>query len=224
MMAGRVAVARQGYSDALDYFGKLEEDTNCPMALRVQATFAHGAALMLMDSTVTNNPLANFQLATNDFSQICLLYPTNELGARAWVEIGKCNLQLANYDAATNAYAQVVNSPFANLAARSQAQIGLGIVLEKKAAFADGVDQTNLLQMALGNYLNVFDTWTGKNLRDGEAADEFWVKKAGLQALPLIQMPGAGNPDKFINQMEELFPQSKDSLEKKRAALPAAKS
>ena len=87
-----------------------------------------------MDSPDTNNPLANFQLATNVFSQICQLYPTNELGARAWGEIGDCDLQLANYDAATNAYAQVVNSPFANIAARSRAQIGFGIALEKKAA------------------------------------------------------------------------------------------
>jgi hypothetical protein len=81
-----------------------------------------------------------------------------------------------------------------------------------------------MLQMALDNYLKVFDTWTGNNLRAGESADSFWVRKAGLQALPLVQMLGAGDPDKFINQMEELFPQSKDSLEKKRAALPAAKN
>ena len=225
MMAGRAAVARQGYSDAIrDYFLKLEEDTNCPMELRVQATFAHGTALMRMDSTDTNNPLANFQLATNVFSQICQFYPTNEFGALAWGEIADCNLQLANYNEATNAYAQVVNSPFANIAARSQAQIGIGIALEKMAALATGLDRTNLLQMALDDYLKVFDTWTGNNLRAGESADPFWVKKAGLQALPLVQLPGAGDPDKFINQMEELFPQSKDSLEKKRAVLPAAKN
>ncbi len=225
MMAGHAAVARQGYSDAIrDYFLKLEEDTNCPMELRVQATFAHGTALMRMESTDTNNPLANFQRATNVFSQICQLPSTNEFAALAWGEIGDCDLQLANYDEATNAYAQVVNSPFANIAARSQAQIGTGIALEKMAALATGLDRTNLLQMALDNYLKVFDTWTGNNLRAGESADPFWVKKAGLQALPLVQMPGAGDPDKFINQMEELFPQSKDSLEKKRAALPAAKS
>ena len=224
MMAGVAAVARQGYSDALEYFYNLETDTNCDMNLRVQATSAHGAALMLMDSTDTNNPLANFQRATNDFIQICLLYPANESGALAWIEIGKCNLQLTNYDAATNAYAQVVNSPSASIAARSQAQIGIGIALEKMAALATGMDQTNLLQMALDNYLKVFDTWTGNNLRAGESADPFWVKEAGLQALPLVQMLGAGDPDKFINQMEELFPQSKDSLEKKRSTLPAAKS
>jgi len=225
MMAGHTALARQGYSDAIGYFTKLTSDTNCPPDVVVQALFAYGGALMLKPpDDPTNNPLANFQLATNVVSQICRLNPTNEAGALAWGEIGDCDLQLANYNEATNAYAQVVNSPFANIAARSQAQIGIGIALEKMAALATGPDRTNLLQMALDNYLEVFDTWTGNNLRAGESADPFWVKKAGLQALPLVQLLGAGDPDKFINQMEELFPQSKDSLEKKRAALPAAKS
>jgi hypothetical protein len=49
------------------------------------------------------------------------------------------------------------------------------------------------------------------------------VKKAGLQALALLVTPGLGNPDKFIDQMEELFPQNKEVLEKKRAALPRQK-
>jgi len=221
-MAGRAAVARQGYSDAIrDYFTKLEEDTNCLMELRVQATFAHGTALMRMDSTDTNNPLHNFQLATNVFSQICQLYPTNEFGALAWGEIGDCDLQLANYDAATNAYAQVVNSPSANIAARSQAQIGFGLALEKKAAAAAGGDQKALLELALKNYLDVFYE---NNLSNDEQADAFWTKKAGLQALPLIEGLGESPPDDFFNRMENWLPQLKESLEKARAALPAAKS
>ena len=179
MMAGRAAVARLGYSDAIrDYFTKLEQDTNCPIDLRVQATFAHGDALMRSDSTDTNNPLANFGAATNEFFQVVQLYPTNELGALALFYIGECNVQLGNYDAATNAYAQVFNSPSANISARSQAQIGFGIALEKKAALATGQDQQKLLRLALNNYRDVFDTRFGEN-------DPFWVKKAGLQALPL---------------------------------------
>ena len=221
MMAGRAAVARQGYSDALSYFSKLAADTNCDIQLRFQATFAHGAALMLMDSTDTNNPLANFQLATNDFSQVCLLNPTNELGAMAWIEIGKCNLQLTNYDAATNACAQVVNSPFADIAARSQAQIGLGLALEKKADAAAVGDQSALRELALQNFLNVFYE---NNLRDDEQADEFWTREAGLQALPLIEALGESPPGDFFNRMERWLPQLKEMLEKARSALSASKS
>lgn len=225
MMAGRAAVGRQDYNGAIrDYFIKLEGNTNCPTDLRVQAFFAHGSALMFMDSTETNKPLSNFQRATIVFGQIDLLDPTNALGAMAKIEIGDCNLQLTNYDAATNDYAQVVSSTNASVSARSQAQIGWGIALEKKAALVTGLDQSNLRQMALNNYRDVFDTWTGNNLRDGEVADEFWVKKAGLQALPLIQTLGAGDQVKFIDQMEALFPQSKDSLEKKKIGLLQQKS
>ena len=58
-------------------------------------------------------------------------------------------------------------------------------------------------------------------------ADPFWVKKAGLQALPLVELPalsGVADPGKFFNDLETLFPQAKDSLEKKRAILPSAKN
>jgi TolA-binding protein len=224
MMAGRAAVGRLGYSDAIGYFTGLAGDTNCPPELAAQARFAWGGALMRMDSADTNNPLANFQAATNVFGQIVQSYPTNDWGALAWGEIGDCDLQLNDFDAATNAYAQVFESPFANISARSRAQVGFGLVLEKKAALLADGGQANLLRLALDDhYLKVFDTWTGKNLRDGETADPFWVKKAGLQALPLVQMLGTGDADKFIDQMEELFPQAKDALEKKRIGLVAAK-
>jgi len=178
-----------------------------------------------LDSPATNNPLANFQLATNIFSQVCQLYPTNELGALAWNEIGDCDLQLGAFDAATNAYAQVFNTNApANISARSRAQIGFGIALEKKAALATGTNQTALLQLALDNYLDVFDTGVGENLREGEVADSFWVKKAGLQALPLAEALGVVDPEGFFDHLEWLFPQLKDWFEKKKAALPPGKN
>jgi TolA-binding protein len=213
MMAGRAAMGRLSYSDAKHYFTSLTSDTNCPSGLAAKALFAYGSALM-QGGTDTNSPSANFELATNVFGRICQLYPTNELGALAWGEIGDCALQLAAYDAATNAYAQVIASPFANISARSQAQIGLGLVLEKKAALADGGDQTTLLQAALDNYLDVLYK---NNLRDGEQQDEFWTKKAGLQAAALVEGLGVSDLNKFYDRMEERLPQLKDWYEKKKA-------
>jgi TolA-binding protein len=223
LMAGYAAVARQDYNGAIrDYFGKLEEDTNCPSDLRVQATFAHGDALMHAEPENTNSPLANFQRATKVFGWIVQLNPTNAASARAWVQIGDCDLQLGNFDDATNAYAQAANLPAANISVRNQAQIGIGIVLEKKAEQFSGDDKKALLQSALNNYLDVFDT--AINPGKGEMADAFWVKKAGLQALPLIQTLGVAAPDGFIDEMEKLLPQLKDSLEKKRTELSLPKS
>jgi TolA-binding protein len=219
MMAGRAAVARLDYTGAVrDYFAKLEQDTNCPLDLRVQATFAHGDALMRSDSADTNNPLANFGQATNEFFQIVQLYPTNELGALALFYLGECNAQLGNFDAATNVYAQIFNSSFAGVSARSQAQIGFGIALEKKAAQLTGSGQSALLNAALDNYLAVYN---GSNLRDGELSDPFWLKKAGLQAAPLVGL--LNNPAaerNFYGSLKALLPQLAESLEKKIAALP----
>ena len=129
---------------------------------------------------------------------------------------------VAAYDPATNAYAQVIASPWANISARSQAQIGLGLVLEKQAALTTGTNQTVLLQMALDNDLDVF---YGSNQRDGETADPFWLKKAGLQAAPLVGM--LNDPKKemeFYKSLEQKLPQLTDSLEKKIAALPPGKN
>jgi TolA-binding protein len=228
LMAGHAAVARQGYYEAIrDYFSKLETNTICPMDLRVQATFAHGAALVKMDSSDTNNPLANFQSAAKLYGRICQLYPTNELGARAWGEIGNCELQLADYDAATNAYAQVFANPDmpANISLRSQAQIGFGIALEGKAALVSGDDQKELLRLALDNYLDVFETAYGKNLREGETADPFWVKKAGMQAAPLVGLLDDTEAErKFYRRLEKLLPSLADLAEKKIAALPPEKN
>lgn len=222
LMAGRAAMDRQGYKDAVRYFTGLiassTTDTNCPPDLVTQARFAYGSALMQMPSPDTNNPLANYALATNVFSQI-----TNEYSAQAWGEIGDCVFQMGDYAAATNAYEQVFggNSP-AGISLRSQAEVGFGMALEKLAAQASGAELTNLLTLARDTYLDVF---YGANLRkDERSQDAFWTKKAGLQALPLIQTLGTTNIDAFFDHLEELFPQAKESLEKKRAALLPAKS
>jgi TolA-binding protein len=218
MMAGRAAVGRLGYPDAIGYFSTVVGETNCPPEVGAQARLEWGRALMLSDPGDTNNPLANFQTATNMFAQVVQLWPTNEFGLEAWGAIGKCDLQLSNYDEATNAYAQIFNSPVANVSARSQAQIGFGIVLEKKAALATGITQNEYYQAALDNYLAVFYE---TNLRESERADSFWLKKAGLQALDVMetlqQWPQA---DKFFLRLEQTLPQLKDFLEKKKTTLP----
>jgi TolA-binding protein len=219
LMAGQAAVARQDYSHAIrDYFSTLEVDTNCPMDLRVQAAFAHGSALMQMDSTDTNNPLANFPTAVKVFAQIGQWNPANELVARAGIKIGDCNFQLANYGDATNAYAQVVNSTNAGVSARSEAQFKIGVTLEKMAATLTGTNHTAVLEEACDNYRDVFDSWTGNNLRADEVADEFWIKKAGLQAAAVAETFGKWEQAAAIyGRLKTLLPQLGDLLDNKIA-------
>jgi len=229
MMAGRAALARLGYSDAIGYFTGLMGDTNCPAELRLPARFAYGSTLMLMNSADTNNPLANFQLATNAnaFGKIAQDYPTNDWGAQAMIQIGNADLQMNDFDAATNAYAQVFSPAtpvgvFANIGARSQAQIGFGITQQKRADLAAGASQKALLEEALDNYLVVFNSL---NLRGDEQPDLFWLKKAGLQAAPLVGLLNDPKAQRrFYERLKQKLPQLAESLDKKIAALPPVKN
>lgn len=225
LMAGRSAIGRQGYQDAKDYLIKLIGDTNCPPDLDASALFAYGDVLMQQPSPDSNTPLTNYWQAIGYFQIICQQYPGTVQQSLAYGEIGNCYLQLGSqashfYADATNAYAQVMASPYAEIDARSQAQVGIGIVLERLAAL-NSTNQTVLLQSALDNYLDVFFK---KNLRDGETFSPQWVNEAGTRALPLIETLGVGKPDQFIDQMEALFPQKRDLLEKKRLEIPRPKN
>jgi hypothetical protein len=58
-------------------------------------------------------------------------------------------------------------------------------------------------------------------------ADPFWVKKAGLEALRLMEALGLADTERlnaFFDRLDRLLPQLKDSLEKKRAIMLPPKS
>ena len=105
-------------------------------------------------------------------------------------------------------------SPAAGSGLQGRAQVGIGIVLEKKAALLPLAGRPALLKQALDCYLNLIYT--------DDETDAFWQKKAGWQALPLLAAVGDRNPealDKFFNRLERWLPALRDELEKKRAAL-----
>jgi len=213
LMAGSSAVLRTDNAGAIrDYYEKLEGDTNCPLDLRVQATFAHGRALMKMDSVDTNNPTANYQKAISIFNQICTYYPTNEEGARAWGEMGDCYLQVTNYEGATNAFTQALNAAGTNVSVTSQAKIGLAIVKQKQAALLPaGPDQSTLLYQALGDYLDVF-------YDQSPDRDPFWTKRAGLDAADLAAALGEWREVTNLYAILAVqLPEIKDSLAVKAA-------
>lgn len=208
LMAGRAAVGRQGFPDAVRYFQGLF--TNGPAEdLKNQARFAYGSVLKQLDSLDTNHPFSNFETATNVFAQIYAANPTNETGALACSELGDCCFAMGALDAATNAFAQVMQSPYAGVGLRSRAQVGLGLTLEKKAALLPAAERKPLLTLALENYHDVFYT----------TDNPFWKKKAGLQALPLMVSLRVGDVDKFLTDLEKELPPLTEMLEKKRAAL-----
>jgi tetratricopeptide (TPR) repeat protein len=213
MMAGRAAMQWSAYPNAIEYFTGLTSDTNCPPDLWARAVLAYGGARMRLAPAETNR-LAGYTAALQMFGQIHQRSTNNEYAALAWGEMGNCYLQMAtldarNYDAASNAYQKVISLPAAGVAARSQAQCGLGIILEKLAETSNGDERKALLLRARDCYLDVA---LGKNLREGETADEFWVKESGLKALRLLElMQGWSTQDQdtilnFCRKLQQLLP------------------
>ncbi len=194
LMAGRAAVARQGWKDVHDYFLGVYNNTNAPpsgpsLDLRVQAFFEYGQSLMLWVVPAETNKLANYEEATRVFGRICDEYPTNQLAARAWILKADCYLQAAlvkqQYDSLTNAidaYQHAFDSPLADVGVRSQAKVGQAVVFGKWAEQKTGAERTALFKQALSNCLDVV---YGTILRDGERPDPKWTNEAGLRAIDL---------------------------------------
>lgn len=186
MMAGRAAVGWSNYENATNHFTSLTSDPQCPAPLRVQALFAYGG--VTMRTVAATNKFDLYEQARRVFNVIVTEYPTNELGAQAWGEIGNCSLQLgvvdaANYVVASNAYQRAASWPGAGVATRSQALVGLATVLEKQALLQPGSEtMTNLLRQARDIDLDVY---LGKALAEGEVPDSYWRKRAGDEAARL---------------------------------------
>jgi len=219
LMAGRSAMARsRPYPDAVYYFTNLTSDLNCPPSVRSQALFAYGEAQILVDTTGATNKQNNLLSAVKIFSEIS---PTNSLSAPALGRIGDCYLQLGvwnpvYYESASNAYAQVVASPQADIATRSQARVGLGIVAEKQAQQKPAGEQTALLAVAFSDYNDVI---LGDIVRPNEKSDPFWTKRAGIEAGRVAESLGYWvQAIKIYQQLEQMAPPLQPMLEKKIAA------
>jgi TolA-binding protein len=220
MMAGRVAFRRSG-KQAAQYFTDLWNNTNCPAEIRAQALFAYGDTLMATEPAETNK-LANYDEAIRVFSRISEMYPTNRIGALAWGQKAACLLQWAQvsgqYDAASNAFRQVIDSPGADGRARAIAKVGLASALENQAQKASSAtEKAELIKSAMNHCLDVLfnsgDVWRG-----GEEADPFWVRKAGLEAARYAEAQNQWEQArKIYGRLQELMPVLRARMEKNAA-------
>ncbi|HYG34510.1 MAG TPA: tetratricopeptide repeat protein, partial [Clostridia bacterium] len=206
MMAGRAAYQRQAWDQASGHFKTLANDTNRTDSLRAQAYFAYGDTLISQDST---NKLADFREALRVFDYIANYYTNTPQAVLAWGAKAKCLLQLAqgeqDYLSVSNSFQQVIGSPAADTTARSIAQVGMGLTLEKLADQTSGAAKAAILENALTNYTAVF---YAKLLRDGETPDDFWRKKAGLDAARLLseKLNRRAEAINIYRRLQDLFP------------------
>ncbi len=217
LRAGRAAFARQAWEEARrDYFTKLANDTNCPADLRAQAYFALG-------DTLVSQSLTNIPEALVVYEQVYSQFPTNRLAPLAWGARASCYYQSQDYTSASNAYVKVIEygPPGADAAARSNAKVGLGLVLEAMAAQQKTPEeQLRLFKLACAQYCAV--VYDEDFLRDGERPDPFWTIKAGMQAATLLNdrlndHPAAVN---IYKRLRTLFPASRLVQEKLSAMAP----
>jgi TolA-binding protein len=217
LAAGKIAVARQAWLQASNYFlTVLYNDTNCPTDIRVEALFAYGDILSLGDTAETNK-LSNFQEAIQVFGRICEEYKTHRLAALAWGRKAGCLLQWAQvsheYDSASNAFQQVINAPLADARARSNARVGLAVILEKQAQQKASAEQIQLLQAALKHCLDVIYEL---DLRPGEKPDPFWQKEAGLMAGRLLEsLQDWSQAANLYRRLQVLLPPLRERFEEK---------
>lgn len=191
LMAGRSAFRRQGYSAAVSYFTKLINDPSCPPALLPDAYFALADTFIEYPETsaTATNSIDKYKEALVALEKIVTSYPTNRVAPMAWGRIGDCYFQRKPtdprfYKSAVDAYTNAMAHALADVGTRSQAEVGLALVLEKQAESASRTERQALLDQALNLYMNVVE---GGNLRDQEVADPFWVKKSAVEAARLAK-------------------------------------
>src|SRR5262249_24794926 len=85
----------------------------------------------------STNKLADYDQAIGIFNQISQDYPSTPQAVLAWGQKANCFLQRGlftqQYDEAIKAFQHLIADSNAHVTARSQAKVGLGIVLEKQA-------------------------------------------------------------------------------------------
>jgi TolA-binding protein len=211
MMAARCAVARQDYQAAYSYCLPIMNDTKPPPELAAEAFFAAGDAL-IQQPAAPEKPLANFFDAIRAFNKIIVLFPTNSRVALAWGRIGDCYRQLAStdpkyYENATIAYREVLK--IGDASARSQAEVGLGQIMERLAKTIN----PELWKEAFRHYYNVVSE---ASLVEGEKIDPYWYKEAGLAAARLAEEhQQAEVATRIYSRLAEALPPLRTALQKK---------
>lgn len=182
---------RQSFASAREQLLELLNDQTTPANLFPSAYFALGETHLEQPPAPDAAPLAGFQEALLAFTAAAQ-FTNSPVAVAALGKMADCHLQLAaqatnSYTKADELYRRVVESPRADLAARSKAAVGRGLVAEKQAAGQPAAVATPLLETALNHYLDVVN---GTLVRSGETPDPWWLKEAGREAGRLLESLG----------------------------------
>jgi outer membrane protein assembly factor BamD (BamD/ComL family) len=204
LMAGKAAMARTAYKQAIGYFTNLLS-SDCATNLKLEATFAYADARISQDST---NKIADLKEAIRSLTTITDTQPDTSEAALAWGEIGNCFFQWGASDAgqytnALPAYRAVIENRAALSETRGEARFQIGDTLEKQAGQKTGAEQTELLKAALSQYLDAFY----QSLHDPDKPSPVWIEKSALAAGQLAESMQEWQPALCIyNELKTLLP------------------
>ncbi len=209
LMAGRAAMARQGFGEARKEFTRLINDQDTPAPMKSEAHFALG------DLTMLELGAAGLNAATNSFYNVVQASPTNAVAARAWGRIADSCLAVSaklpgRREDARLAYVKAIGiSGPVPVAVKSQARVGLAKVLRQQAE--GSADSEKKLAEAVDHLLAVVH---GKHLQPGEMQDAYWRGQSGLMAMDLLSQ--LGKPKEALevcNILIQNFPAMRKGLE-----------
>jgi tetratricopeptide (TPR) repeat protein len=214
--AGKSALARPGIEDALGYFTNLLKQANAPQELINRTYFALGDTLfqqfLANPTNAANKSYLNQAVAA--ISQCTNGAPTNAIAVEALGRLGNYYMAWAdqhpdtnNYEIVKQMYETITHFPDdkVSIAARSQAEIGLGQVAEKQGH----------LQEAQAHYRKVL-------YLSPDRFDPYWVERAGEFAARICE--DEQHWDEAVKVYKRLIddvPALRPVLEKKRAAAQA---
>lgn len=222
LAAARTSFLRQSYNDSRSYLTNLP-NWACSPEVTAEAWMLLGDVLIEQRTPGATNLVDNYQQALEAFTRVTRMGPTNRFEPLAWGKVGDCHLQLAavypeSLDTATNAYFKCLESRRADVpvSARNQAEVGIGLALERMAKLKQNPkEQMVLLKAALDRYLNVIYETTYK------PSDPEWQKRAALYAVKLVEVTQMDpeSAKKFYDGLIEKIPALKATWEAKRDSL-----
>ncbi len=154
----------------------------------------------------------NSEAAGNAISAYISVYAVhrpNRWESIAWGRSGDLEYYLGDdYPAALRTYNTALGFPNVSISMRSQLEYSIGQVKQRMADSAKGQEQVDMRQEALQHFLNIVYL---KNLKRGENPDAFWIRKAGIRVMELLEETRDWDQAKrFSAYLSELMPAQKD--------------
>ena len=225
LMAGRASFRMNQFQKAVRHLRALRDEIqvneSSSPSLRAKVELNLGDALFEQGKSETPAQIEFIKEAKLSFSNVAALHPDSRLATIAWGRYGDASYFLKEYVDAIEGYEKVIKLPEADITIRSQAEVALGMVLERQAEApsteAGAPDAFSLLESALQHYLNVVYL---KNLRENELPDPFWLEEAGIKAGNLVEAKqDIETGVKLYQRLAELLPPLRDDWDRLRLAL-----